>query len=343
MRSLTRPLSAAAVTAALLVLAPHGGQAQDVYLRGAGATFPAPLYMSWIESFEATHPEVTIAYDAVGSGEGISRFVTGSVDFGASDAALSEEQIASVKQGVELVPATAGMIVLAYNLPGVDGELRLPREVYAGILSGEITAWDDPLIQAANPDLELPNWTIVLVARLDGSGTTYALSNHLNAVSETWREEDLGVGTLIDWPGGAMLARGNDGVAGRVKISQGSIGYMEYGFASRLGLPMAALENAAGAFVAPSAESGQMALAAPPDDDLQGYIVDPAGPGAYPIVTYSWLMLYQSYDDPAKQAALREFVRYGLTDGQTAARELGYVPLAEDVVERSLAHLDNAS
>jgi len=341
MRGLVRLLSTAAVTSAVLVLAPQAGSAQDVHLRGAGATFPAPLYMTWISQFEAAHPEVTITYDAVGSGEGISRFVTESVDFGASDAALSEEQIASVARGVELLPATAGMIVLAYNLPGIDGELRLPREVYAGILAGEVTEWDDPLIQDANPDLELPNWTSVLVARLDGSGTTYALSNHLNAVSETWRDEDLGVGTLVDWPGSAMLARGNDGVAGRVKISEGSIGYMGYEFANRLGLPMAALENSAGDFVLPSAESGQQALAEPPEDDLQGYIVDPAGPGAYPIVTYSWLMLYASYDDPAKQAALREFVRYGLADGQTAAAELGYVPLADDVVEMSLTRLDS--
>src|SRR5215470_5169630 len=232
-----------------------------IVVRGAGATFPAPLYDAWIKRFTAQHPEVAFVYDAVGSGEGQRRFLAQAVDFGASDAALSDEQIASARAGARLVPVTAGIVVLAYNLPGLGGPLKLSRDVYTDIFAGRIRTWNDPRIRAINPGLNLPGRNIAIVARQDSSGTTFAFTNHLSAISDAWRDRGPGVGNLVDWRGSAMLARGSDGVAGRIKVSEDSIGYMEYHFAKRLGLPMAQVQNKAGRFVEPSDRSGQLALA----------------------------------------------------------------------------------
>lgn len=347
MNSLQRfALVAAAI---LLVLTPGSGQAATadnseglLLLRGAGATFPAPLYKRWVDSFQKAHPGVAIDYDAVGSGEGISRFVTGSVDFGASDAAMKDADIAKVDRGVVMIPATAGMVVLPYNIPGVGPGLKLPREVYRDIFLGIITKWNDPRIVAANPDLKLPNLSIVLVTRLDSSGTTFAFTNHLSAVSDNWRHS-FGAATRVDWPANSMQVRGNEGVAGRVKISQGAIGYVEYGFARRLNLPVAALENKEGKFVRPEAQNGTVALAsgsATMPDNLRLFIPDPPGEASYPIVTYTWMLLYGSYADTRKAKALKTFLAWGLGDGQKVAGEMGYIPLPESVVARGQAALD---
>src|SRR5262245_36972834 len=204
-----------------------------IVLQGAGATFPAPLYKKWIGVFTAQNPDVSVEYKEVGSGEGVQRFLAQTVDFGASDAAMTDEQMARVANGARLVPATAGMVVLAYNLPGVQGPLKLSRDVYADIFLRKILTWNDPRIQTLNPGLKLPNRTIVIAARQDRSGTTFALANHLSAISEEWRRGP-GVGYSVDWSGRAMLARGNEGVAGLVKASEGALGYMEFGFADRL-------------------------------------------------------------------------------------------------------------
>jgi phosphate transport system substrate-binding protein len=330
-------LAAATTFAALPAAAETGGTPQTLWIRGAGATFPAPLYAKWIEAYHAEHPSVSLTYDAVGSGEGISRFVAGSVDFGASDAVLTDAQAAKVTSGVITIPATAGMVVLAYNLPGVSGALKLPRDVYTGIFAGTVKRWDDPRIAAANPGMALPRRDIVIVARQDGSGTTAAFTSHLAAVSPSWHEQGLGVGTLIDWPGSAMLARGNEGVASRIKISEGAIGYVEYGFAKRLGIPVAALQNKAGRFVAPSESAGQRALAqasAATADDPRMTILDPSGTEAYPIVTYSWLLLYRQYADARTSAAIKDFVGWGLTRGQSFASGLDYLPLPAEIASR---------
>src|SRR5215831_6467116 len=280
-----------------------GAAPSETSLHGAGSTFSAALYKQWIETYHQAHPEISINYDAVGSGEGVRRFVAGSVDFCASDVALSDRETAEVSRGTVMVASTAGMVVLAYNVPGVRGELKLPRDVYPGILSGQIRRWDDPRIQTANPGLNLPHLSIAIVARQDSSGTTFALTNHLAAISLAWREQGLGVGKLVEWPAGAMLASGNEGVASRIKISEGSIGYVEYGFAKRLGLPMAVLQNKAGSFVVPNDATGQQSLAeatAKTPAGLNQSIVDPLDANAYPIVAFSWLLLYRIYDDPQK-------------------------------------------
>jgi phosphate transport system substrate-binding protein len=346
-----RKSGALAVFALLLCGAVSSGRAEtaqpQLWLRGAGATFPAPLYDAWIKAYLKQNPGLSITYDAVGSGEGISRFITGSVDFGGSDAPLTDAQIAKVNRGVVLVPATAGMVVLAYSLPDV-AELKLPRDVYGGIFAGEISKWNDPRVVAANPGVRLPNRTIAVVARLDGSGTTYAFTSHLNAISSAWRDKGLGVSTRIDWPGNTQQVRGNEGVAQRIKISEGAIGYVEYGFAKRLGLPVAALQNRAGSFVKPTPDSGGAALSEISqtlDAQLRGSVTDPSAVDAYPIVTYSWMMLYGQYADARKAGAIRDFVSWGLTEGQQMNRDAalsGYIPLPAVVVtegQRAIASI----
>ncbi|HKC98786.1 MAG TPA: phosphate ABC transporter substrate-binding protein PstS [Methylomirabilota bacterium] len=313
-----------------------------VVLQGAGATFPAPLYRKWIGVFTEQNPDVGVEYKEVGSGEGVQRFVAQSVDFAASDAAMTDEQMARVPNGTRLVPTTAGMVVLAYNLPGVEGALKLSRDVYADIFLRKIVTWNDPRLQALNPDMKLPNRSIVLAARQDRSGTTFALANHLDAVSPEWRRGP-GVGYAIDWSGRAMLARGNEGVAGLVKSSAGALGYMEYGFAERLRLQMARLQNKEGRYVTPSDRSGQAALAGAArqmPDNLRLYLPDPDGTDSYPIVSLTWLLLYERYPDPQKSAALKRFVTWGLSFGQSFGPELGYIALPADVASRSRAALE---
>src|SRR5262249_50380842 len=219
------------------------------------------------------------------------------------------------------------------------GPLRLPRGVYVDIFTGQIRTWNDPRIAAANPGLALPARSIAMVARRDASGTTFAMTNHLSAISEAWRDRGPGVRNLVDWRGAVMRARGNEGVAGRIKISEGAIGYVEYHFAKRLGLAMAHLQNRAGHFVGPSDVSGQTALAQnaprmPANRRL--FMPDPDGGDAYPIVTFSWLLLYDRYADRAKAQALKRFVGWSLTDGQALSRDLGYIPLPAEVASLSL-------
>ncbi len=311
-------------------------------LRGAGATFPEPLYKKWIAAYRKVAPETPVVYAGVGSGEGVKRFLADTVDFGASDAAMSDEQIASAKHGAVLIPATAGLIVLAYNLPGLNGPLKLNRDTYVALLLGKITRWNDPRIQATNPGLNLPNQAIVLVARQDSSGTTFALTNHLSAVSTQWRDLGPGVGKVVAWPSNAMVVHGNEGVAARIKISTGSIGYIEYSYAKYLKLPTAELENKAGRFVAPSDVVGEATLAnnldrIPPN--LRIFIPDPNGADSYPIVSFSWLLLKERNVDAAKSEALKRFVNWGLTDGQSFSPDLGFIRLPADVAGLAKAAL----
>jgi phosphate transport system substrate-binding protein len=323
---------------------PAGG----VLLRGAGATFPSILYKQWFDRYHADHPNRVIAYAAVGSGEGVRRFIGQGikdderVDFGASDAAMTDDEQARTQGGVVLVPLTAGSVVLAYNLPEVSADLRLSREAYAGIFLGEITNWSDRRIAKSNPGVKLPNLTIVTVVRQDSSGTTFAFTRHLEAISEAWRSR-FGAATLIGWPGSAMRASGNEGVAGRIKHSAGSIGYVGDEFARRAELRTAVLENQAGRFVAPSAKSAAAALAELRLlDNLRGSIPDPAGPESYPIVMLTWILLHQAYADRQTASELRELFRWCLTDGQQYAAGLGYIPLPDGIATRSLEALNRA-
>lgn len=319
------------------------GQETGLTVKGAGATFPAPLYAKWIEEYRRTHPGVSVTYDPVGSGEGVKRFLAGTVDFGASDAALSDPDLAKVDpaRGAVMVPMAAGLVVLAYNIPGVPAGLTLTREAYLAIFAGRIHTWNDPRIAAANPGLQLPKTDIVPVVRRDSSGTTFIMTNHLAAIDPWWATQGPGVGKLVDWPG-AMTAVGNEGVAQRIKITQGAIGYVGYEFAHRLGLPVAALQNKAGAVVPPSPAAGQAALASVGDQvpaDLRLFVPDPLGAESYPILGYTWILLDARYADPAKAEALKTALGWGLGEGQSFTTALGYVPLPETMVAKASAAL----
>ena len=328
--------SALCFLAAASALKPSSAEA--VELHGAGSTFIAPLMDGWINYFENLQLDINIRYDAIGSGKGAARFEAGAVNFAASDNYVPAAELSKVERGFIQLPSAAGMIVLAYNLPGVKGRLNLPRDVYVDMFLGKIRSWDDPRIRAANPNLHLPPISIAIVGRRDSSGTTYAFTDHLAAVSKEWGAKP-GVGRTVEWPHVAMLASGNEGVASRIRIAQGAIGYVEYGFALRLGLPMAALENKEGQFVAPSPQSGAAALAPTANvelDRLDQASLDPAGAKAYPIVTYTWLLFYRSY--PKEQAAAAaSFLDFALDEGQSYAPYFGYLPLPAPVVERAKA------
>lgn len=323
--------------------APAGG----VLLRGAGATLPSPLYKEWFAAYQSGHPDTVVTYETVGSGEGIRRFLGKNVkqeelvDFGASDAAMRDEEIAQSPKGVLLLPITAGAVVLAYNLPDFEGELRLSRKAYAGIFLGEIKNWNDRQIAEANPGKKLPKLTIATVVRQDGSGTTYAFTKHLDAITDRWRNR-YGPATLVNWPGNAMRAPGNEGVAARINQSIGSIGYVSYEFARKLKLKIAALENRSGHYVTLTGQSSEAALAsAELPDNLRLFIPDPPGLEAYPIVTFSWILLYPSYEDAKKAKAVRELFRWCLSDGQNYAPRLGYVKLPPFITARALTALDS--
>jgi phosphate transport system substrate-binding protein len=316
-----------------------GGQ---VRLTGAGASFPAPIYQTWFNNLNKKYPDLQVNYQSVGSGAGVEQFTKGTVDFGASDVAMTDEEIKKVERGVILLPMTAGSIVLSYNLPGVDQQLKLPREVYTNILLGNIKTWNDPKIAAANPGVNLPNQPITVVYRSDGSGTTGVFTKHLSAISPEWKSK-VGEGKTVSWPVG-VGAKGNEGVTAQVQQTQGAIGYVEYGYAKQNKLQYAALENKSGQIIVPNEESASKTLdAVTLPDNLRAFIADPEGNESYPIVSYSWIMVYEKYPDAAKAKAIEAMVEYGLTEGQKVAPELGYVPLPESVVKKVAAAADKLS
>ncbi|MBW0001780.1 MAG: phosphate ABC transporter substrate-binding protein PstS [Verrucomicrobia bacterium] len=308
-------------------------------LQGAGATFPAPLYQRWIAEFTKAHSGIQINYQGIGSGAGIKQFTQGLVTFGASDAAMTDEEIAKVKPGVVLIPATAGSIVLAYNLPEVN-DLKLSREAYAGIFLGKVTKWNDPSIAKANPGVKLPDLPISACERSDGSGTTFVFTQHLSAVSPEFQDK-VGKGTTVTWPVG-VAGKGNDGVTALIKQSPGAIGYVEYGYAVINRLKFAALENKSGNYVKATPESGAATLAEAqfPPNLLRAWVPDPAGKDAYPIATFTWLLLYKTYADQTKWNTLKSFVNFGLADGQKFSEGLGYIPLPKAVADKSLEALN---
>jgi phosphate transport system substrate-binding protein len=319
-----------------------GAMAADVTLQGTGATFPAPLYQRWFTEYNKLHPEVQINYQALGSGAGVKQFQEGLVNFGASDAAMTDEEIATVKDGVVLLPMTAGSVVLAYNLPGGPPELKLSREAYVGIFLGTISKWNDPKIASANPGVTLPDTKITPVTRSDGSGTTFVFTQHLSAISNEWKSGP-GTGKSVNFPAG-VGGKGNPGVTALIKQTPGAIGYVEYGYAKQTNMPVAVLENRSGQYVKADRESEKAALSSVTlPADLRAWISDPAAPTAYPIVTYTWLLAYKKYADPKVRDALKGVIQYGLTEGQKFSEELGYIALPESVVTAVSKALDQIS
>ncbi|MEI8285495.1 MAG: phosphate ABC transporter substrate-binding protein PstS [bacterium] len=306
-------------------------------ISGAGATFPAPLYQRWSVEFNKIQPAVKVNYQSVGSGAGVKNFIQGVVDFGASDAAMSDQDIAKVPKGVVMVPATAGEIVFAYNLPGVK-DIKLTREVMAGIYLGTVTKWNDPAIVKENPSLTLPNLAIQVAYRSDGSGTTYVFTQHLSAISPKFNDE-IGTDKSVTFPAG-VGGKGNEGVTALIKQSPGTIGYVEYGYAKDNGLSMAMLQNKSGNFIAPNIAAGRETLAnVKLPENLRVWPVDPEGAQDYPIVSFTWLLCYKKYAEEGKLKALKDFINWSLVEGQKFSEELGYIPLPESVVEKSKAAL----
>ncbi|NEQ71826.1 MAG: phosphate ABC transporter substrate-binding protein PstS [Okeania sp. SIO2C9] len=319
----------------------YGLAQQKVNLVGAGASFPAPLYQRWFADMRDSRSDVGVDYQSVGSGAGVERFTQELVDFGASDVAMKDDEIAKVGRGVMMLPMTAGSVVLAYNLPGVS-DLKLSREVYVDILLGKITKWNDPKIAAANSGVSLPDQAITVVHRSDGSGTTGVFTKHLSAISPEWKQK-VGEGKTVQWPTGVGGAK-NDGVAALIRQTEGGIGYVEFGFAKSAGLPTAALENKSGSYVKASLESAKSTLAAVKlPGNLRAFISDPEGGGSYPIVTYTWMLIYGQYDDAAKAQGIEKMIEYGLNEGQKVSADLGYIPLPDNVRQTVASAADKIS
>ena len=316
-----------------------------VSLIGAGASFPALLYQSWTISLYQTMPELRINYESLGSGAGVKQFINETIDFAASDVAMTDGEIAQVEKGALLLPMTAGSIVLVYNLPGLESPLQLSRQTYSEIFLGKITNWKDPKIAADNPELKLPDLPITVVHRADGSGTTAVLTAHFSQINPNWKTL-VGAGKSVNWSntGRFIGSKGNEGVTVQVLQTKGAIGYVEYSYAANNDLPMAALENQAGQFILPREESAIAALtAAKLPHNLRAFITDPEGVESYPLVTYTWLLAYQHYDNPLQAKAVELFIEYGLNQGQNVAPMLGYVPLPHSVREQVAALADGIS
>lgn len=308
--------------------------AQDkVRLIGSGASFPFPIYSAWFKAFGKTSNGLTVDYQAKGSGAGVQDLINRTVDFAATDSGMSDDQMKKVPGGVQLLPMTAGEVVLAYNVPGV-ANLRLPRDVYPAIFLGKITKWNDPKIVAANPGAKMPDLQITVVRRADSSGTTFVFTNHLAAINDEWKKGP-GIGNTVNWPASDKIVASpkNDGVTATIKQTKGSIGYIEYSYAKLAKVESAALQNRAGQYVAAGGDGGEQALAAaklPPDMRL--WLSDPEGPKAYPITTFTWMAFYKKYDDPKKAAAVKKLIEYCLAEGQKISHKMGYLPLPESVI-----------
>jgi phosphate transport system substrate-binding protein len=310
-------------------------------LNGAGATFPQPVYVEWIGAFQQVESGVTINYQGVGSGAGIQQFTAQTVDFGASDAYMKDEELAAAeaaRAGAKVIhiPTVFGAIVLAYNLPGVEG-LKLDSDTLVNIFLGKITKWDDAAIKALNPDAKLPSTAIQTVHRSDSSGTTNAFTSYLVKVSKDW-EAGPGKGKEIKWPGG-VGGKGNDGVAAVVKQTEGAIGYVELAYAVQNKMTMAQMKNKSGSFITPSIESTSAAAdGVQIPDDMNISVSNSENPAAYPIVTVTYILAYDKNPDASKTAALKAFLTWALgADGTAIATELGYAPLPSALKDAALA------
>lgn len=310
-------------------------------LRGAGATFPAPLYQRWFELFQAQNPKVHISYDAVGSAEGIQRVEAGKVDFGASEMPVSDEEMAQAHLQFTQIPTVLGAVVVIYNLAGLHQTLNFAPEALSGIYLGKITKWNDREIRRSNRGITLLDADIVVVHRSDGSGTTFVWSDFLSKVSPQWKSS-VGAGTTVPWPVG-VGAEGNEGVAATVQHTPNSIGYVEFIYAIQHELSFGAVRNAAGQFIKAdiSSVTAAAATAAASGHDFRVSITNAPGEAAYPISTYTWLLLPERIGEKNKTDVLTELLRWMLTSGQKKCSGLGYAPLPAEVARRALDSFDS--
>ena len=317
------------------------GASQTLQINGAGATFPYPIYSKWFSEYNALHPNIRINYQSIGSGGGIQQVINQTVFFGATDGPMSDEQLNAAPGRILHFPTVLGAVVPVYNIPGVTAELKFTGSVLADIYLGKIRKWNDPGIAKLNPGVSLPATDVTVVHRSDGSGTTYILVDYLAKVSPEFKSQ-VGVNTSVKWPTG-VGGKGNEGVSGLVTQTPGSIGYVELIYALQNKINFGSLQNAAGEFVKASVETVTKAAAAAASStpaDFRVSITDAQGPGAYPISSFTWLLLYEEPKDKAAGKAMVDFMRWAVTDGQKYAADLGYAPLPSSIVMLEQAALD---
>jgi phosphate transport system substrate-binding protein len=310
----------------------------QMMINGAGATFPYPIYSKWFDEYAKVDPSVRFNYQSIGSGGGQKQILSQTVDFGASDGPMSDDNLSKAPGKLLHIPTVAGAVVMTYNLPG-NPSLKLDGETIANIYLGTIKKWNDPKIAALNAGTKLPDTDIVVVHRSDGSGTTFIFTDYLSKVSAEWKQK-VGNNTSVNWPTG-IGGKGNEGVSGQVKQTPGAIGYVELIYAIQNKMPYAEVKNAAGQFVKPTIESVTAALAtANIPDDFRFSMTNAPGSNAYPIAGATWLLVYEQQKDPAKGKKLVEFLKWALTKGEGMVKDLNYAPLPDPVQQRVLKRID---
>ena len=308
-------------------------------ISGAGATFPYPIYSKWFNEYHKAHDDIRINYQSIGSGGGIRQLQAGTVDFGASDGPMTDEQLAQTGFKVLHLPTVLGSVVPAYNIPGVKEEIKFTPQALAGIFLGRITAWNDKAITDPNPGIKFPNTPIIVVHRSEGSGTTYIFTDYLSKVSSDW-QSSVGKSTAVKWPVG-IGAKGNEGVAGMVRQMDGAIGYVELIYALQNNISYGSIKNAAGNFVKASLESTTAAAASLKSmpADFRVSITNAPGKDAYPIASFTWLLIPVRAKDASKGKVIKEFIGWMLSEGQSMTSSLSYAPLPQSVVEKEKAAL----
>ena len=319
------------VCLALTLALPALGQTT---LNGAGATFPYPMYSKWFSDYHTLHSNIEINYQSIGSGGGIRQVLAGTVDFGASDGPMSDEQLAQAKIKILHIPTVLGAVVPAYNVPGINEEIKFTPEALAGIFLGKIATWSDPAIAKANPGIKFPSQNIIVSHRSDGSGTTFIFTDYLSKVSPEWQSQ-VGKGTSVKWPKG-LGGKGNEGVAGMIRQIPGSIGYIELIYAVQNKIPYGVVQNASGNFVKASLDSVTAAAASMKNmpADFRVSIVNAPGKDSYPISSFTWLLIPVKSKDAARGKIIVDFLNWMLDDGQKMAASLTYAPLPENVVSK---------
>ena len=306
---------------------------------GAGATFPYPIYSKWFDEYHKLHPDIEVNYQSIGSGGGIRQVTDGTVDFGATDGPMNDDQIKAFgnKHGFSILhfPTVIGAVVPSYNLAGVRGSLKFAPDTLARIFLGKITKWNDPELGKLNPDARLPDASIFVAHRADGSGTTYVWTDYLSKVSDEWAKS-VGKGTAVKWPVG-LGGKGNEGVAAIIKDTPNSIGYVELIYALKSDMPFGEVQNRTGKFIkADLASASAAAAGVQMPDDFRVSITDSAEPDAYPITSFTWLLIPQRISDPAKKTAITNLLSWLLTDGQAMTSKLSYAPLPKSVTDKEL-------
>ena len=327
--------------AAAVGMAACAAWAAPVLINGAGATFPYPIYSKWFDMYSKTHPEVQFNYQSIGSGGGIKQITARTVDFGASDGPMTPDQMNEAPGRIYHIPMVMGAVAVTYNVAGVSKGLKLSPDVLADIFLGKIISWNDGRITSDNAGINLPDTTIVVVHRSDGSGTSFIFTDYLSSVSREWKGK-VGKATSVNWPAG-LGGKGNEGVAGLIKQTTGSIGYVELAYAVHNNLLYADLKNQSGNFITPGIEStSKAAEGVPMPDDFRVSIVNSPNPQAYPISGFTWLLIYKDMDDHVKGQAIVDFIKWAVHEGQEYTKDLLYAPLPEDVValiDKKLEHV----